>query len=77
MDDLSELDACTAAVFKTVATGTVQEVKDAINNYEIPDKHKDRYRDKLDYLRLQRNLNNLSIFFIMLPCTILMMSYSC
>ena len=55
MDDLSDLDACTAAVFKTVSTGTVQEVRAAIDNYQIPDKDKDRYRDKLDYLRCQHN----------------------
>ena len=55
MDDLSDLDACTAAVFKTVSTGTVQEVRDAIDNYQIPDKDKERYRDKLDYLRCQHN----------------------
>ena len=56
MDNLSDLDACTAALFKTVATGTVQEVKDAID--KIPDKDKRYYHDKLCYIRQRKTIRN-------------------
>ena len=58
MDDLSNLDACTAALFKTVATGTVQEVRDAIDNYQIPDKDKRYYHDKLGYIQDKNTRRN-------------------
>ena len=56
MDDLSYLDDSTAALFKTVATGTVQEIRNAIDNYQVRDKQ--YYHDKLCYIQMKNNRKN-------------------
>ena len=60
MDDLSDLDDSTAALFKTVATGTVQQVRDAIDNYQITDKL--YYHGKLRYIQMKKTRNNQYLF---------------
>ena len=61
MEDLSGLPADEVDLFRTVATGTVQEVRAAIDNYQIPDRDKQiygHYTDRLVYVHKKKTKGN-------------------